>query len=308
LHLEITTRALITLFPEDHLELNLLQSLTEEITPILDNQNASFFNTDRLHQCVDEPCSNPGPIYPASAEESGPAYGYPIADESTATGGSSTSSTTAPAPAPLTTHAAAPLPLTTHAAASPLTTHAAVAVPLTTHAVATPLTTHAVATPLTTHTVVATPLTTHAVAPMTTNAVVPVTSTSTTGEMSTGQNCANAVTLSSSTVSISGIDQWSNVFQMTINLNVAEQVLTNWLVEIIWPANAVSTSVITTYNGGVVVCQSTTPNRHVMIAPVGAWANNLQKGTSLTIIVQAENTNMNNQFIEANTQFKVYKQ
>jgi len=47
-----------------------------------------FFNTDRLHQCVDEPCSNP--IYPLSTQETGPAFGIAIAGSSS----SSSSSTT----------------------------------------------------------------------------------------------------------------------------------------------------------------------------------------------------------------------
>jgi len=35
-----------------------------------------FFNTDKLHRCVNEPCANPGPLYPASQEQSGPASGF----------------------------------------------------------------------------------------------------------------------------------------------------------------------------------------------------------------------------------------
>jgi len=36
-----------------------------------------FFNTDRLHECVDEPCSNP--IYPSEQQETGPAFGIQVA-------------------------------------------------------------------------------------------------------------------------------------------------------------------------------------------------------------------------------------
>jgi len=71
-----------------------------------------FFNTDRLGQCVDEPCSNP--IYTLSAEESGPAFGIAAA--------SSTGSVTpAPPAVSVTTHAVVvPTPATTgaHAAGS----------------------------------------------------------------------------------------------------------------------------------------------------------------------------------------------
>jgi len=54
-----------------------------------------FFNTDKLHVCVDEPCS--APIYSASQEESGPASGFSgasISKTSTSSSSSSSSSST----------------------------------------------------------------------------------------------------------------------------------------------------------------------------------------------------------------------
>jgi len=68
-----------------------------------------FFNTDRLHQCIDEPCSNP--IYPASQQETGPAFGIAVAgissgpnpSSTTSSSSSSTSSTTAKAATHVTT-------------------------------------------------------------------------------------------------------------------------------------------------------------------------------------------------------------
>jgi len=65
-------------------------------------QKCKFFNTDRLHQCVNEPCDNA--VYP-SGERSGPAYGF---------------SSTSPPTVPATT--GAPVPATTGAAPKPSTT------------------------------------------------------------------------------------------------------------------------------------------------------------------------------------------
>jgi len=74
-----------------------------------------FFNTDKLHVCIDEPCNNP--IYPNSQEESGPAAGFSgatvvsssssgssaKATSTSTTGKSSTSSTSAKATSTSTT-------------------------------------------------------------------------------------------------------------------------------------------------------------------------------------------------------------
>jgi len=49
-----------------------------------------FFNTDRLHQCVNEPCNNP--LYPNSAEQSGPAYMGIVQSSTTTSSSTSTSS------------------------------------------------------------------------------------------------------------------------------------------------------------------------------------------------------------------------
>jgi len=51
-------------------------------------QKCKFFNTDRLHQCVNEPCNNP--VYTLNQERSGAPYGI------------SASGTPTPAPAPTT--------------------------------------------------------------------------------------------------------------------------------------------------------------------------------------------------------------
>jgi len=111
-------------------------------------QKCKFFNTDKLHQCVDEPCSNP--IYPLQQEESGPVAAGQL--------GASFSPT--PAPTVVTTGAMAPVttgvaaPSTTHSVPAPSTTGAvhsttAAMAPVTT-GVAAPSTTHSVPAPSTT--------------------------------------------------------------------------------------------------------------------------------------------------------------
>jgi len=236
-----------------------------------------FFNTDRLHQCVNEPCSNP--VYPLSQEESGPAYGV-----------SSSNSV------PLTSTTAAQAPATT-AKAIPSTTAKQVVIPSTTG--------KQVVVPSTTGKAVVTTASTTASAPQ------PIVSV-TTGmaavpSSNPGSNCAGLTTLSSSLVTIASVDSWSSEFHMIVLLHVQETVLRDWMIEIVWPSNAVNTQVITTYNGGSVQCQATTPENHVMIMPVANWANNLPQGYVLTVEIMATNTNMNNDFIKANTQFNVYK-
>lgn len=103
-------------------------------------QKCKFFNTDRLHVCVNEPCSNP--IYTAAQQQSGPpAYvqanfngGSPIVNLSASTTASAPSTTAAPATtasaAPATTGAVKPSttgamqPSTTGAMQQPSTTGA----------------------------------------------------------------------------------------------------------------------------------------------------------------------------------------
>lgn len=84
-----------------------------------------FFNTDRLHQCVNEPCNNP--LYPNSAEQSGPAYMGVVVGFSTTTSTSTSSSgsgrLTTAKPASLTTKSVTiPSSTTTSASATTTTT------------------------------------------------------------------------------------------------------------------------------------------------------------------------------------------
>jgi len=208
-----------------------------------------FFNTDRLHQCVNEPCNNP--LYSAAQEQAGPAF--------LAVGNS-------------------PKPLTT-----------AAKVPATTGKV--------------------TPSTTGAKAPSTTGKVVPATP-STTGTkpvVNTGVNCAGLTKVVSSTdLEIVAVDTWSNVFRMEIRMNIHESV-SDWMVQVIWPENAVNTEIENVYNAGTLQCSATAPSRHSMIAPAASWANTLKAGEEMTIEIRAINTNMNSQFLKQNTKVIMFR-
>jgi len=86
-------------------------------------QKCKFFNTNAIHKCVDEPCSNP--IYPGSTEEAG-----------------------------------APISLNgVEGGATPITSGQAVATPITSGHVATPITSGRIVTPITSGQAVATPIT-----------------------------------------------------------------------------------------------------------------------------------------------------
>jgi len=87
-----------------------------------------FFNTNAIHKCVDEPCSNPGPIYTASAEEAG----APISLNAVEGGASSSVAT----------------PLTTGQVVTPITS-GRIATPITSGRVVTPITSGHAATPIT---------------------------------------------------------------------------------------------------------------------------------------------------------------
>jgi len=96
-----------------------------------------FFNTDRLHRCVNEPCNNP--VYPLNQEQSGPAYGITAASSSVTTGSKPVTTGSKPVttgkPAAITTGAKSnpatpvttgrsvtPSPVTTGSAAQPSVT------------------------------------------------------------------------------------------------------------------------------------------------------------------------------------------
>jgi len=254
-----------------------------------------FFNTDRLHQCVDEPCDNP--VYTLYAEQSGPAYGF---------SGSQQASTTAPKP--LTTSAVKPL---TTAAAKPLTT-GKVSTPVTT-AKAIPATTGRMSTPATTGKSVSNvPSTTGksvSNVPSTTGksvANVP----STTGKVDKGAstaNCAGMTTEVTSTVfEITAVDTWSNIFRMEIKMSVHEKV-SNWMVQVIFPEGSVDTEIEYVYNAGELQCSATVPYRYSMIAPVAAWANTIIVGEEMYIELRATNTNMGSAFLMQNTELKMFK-
>jgi len=257
-------------------------ALTAQITPYFKGGDYSFpgqnkckfFNTDRLHQCVNEPCN--APIYPSSQQQSGPAYGVALYDPN---GGGSTSTSSSsgvpPQPQSVTTKSATTKSATT--AARPITS--GVQQPPQT------LTTGAGRTQ--------------------TGALTTASSPQPNGN---DGNCAGVSTLSSSTATITSVDAWSNVFRIVVAIQVSESVLSGWRLEILWPSNAVNTQIQSVYNGGVLACQSNSPMRHSIIKPVASWADNLTAGSTQYVEIVATNTNMDTGFIQSNTVVKVFKQ
>jgi len=238
-------------------------------------QKCKFFNTDRLHRCVNEICDNP--VYTLYQEQSGPAYGF---SSNTAT---STSTSTTAAPKSLTT--AAVKPLTTSAAKS-LTTAATVNKPLTTASA----TTGRMSQSTTGKTKVNTPSTTGKVA-------------------AAGGSTANCAGLTNEVTStefeITAVDTWSNVFRMEIRMAVHESVK-DWMVQVIFPEGAVDTDIQYVYNAGDLQCSATVPERHAMISPVASWANVIKAGEEMYIELRATNTNMKSAFLIANTELKMF--
>jgi hypothetical protein len=259
-------------------------ALTAQVTPYFKGGDYSFpgqnkckfFNTDRLHQCVNEPCD--APLYPYSQQQSGPAYGIGIYDPN---GGSSSSSSSSGTPQPqsVTTKSATTKSVTS--GARPVTSGAR------------PITSGKQQSPpaVTTGATQAAALTTGSVP-----------------QNGNDGNCAGLATMSSSTATITSVDTWSNVFRMVITINVNEAVLSGWRLEILWPSNAVSTQITSVYNGGVLDCQSASPMRHSVIKPVASWADNLPAGSTQVVEIVGTNTNMDSGFIQSNTVVKLFKQ
>jgi len=231
-------------------------------------QKCKFFNTDRLHQCVNEPCNNP--IYSNSQEQSGPAYGFSSSQSKPLTSGTVTPAT------PATT--AIPRPATT-ATVKPMTTGKM---------------NQASTGRVTTGTKPSAPST-----PSTTGKSISI-------PTQTSANCAGLTNLIASTeFEITAVDTWSNVFRMEIKISINEPI-SNWMMQVIWPSEAVDTEVQTVFNAGTLQCSATAPTRHSMIAPVAEWATKLIDGEEMYIELRVTNSNMNKQFLKSNTQFKMF--
>jgi hypothetical protein len=223
-----------------------------------------FFNTDRLHACVQEPCDKP--VYTMYQEQSGPAFGFSSNQNK-----------------PLTTAAAKPI--TTAQVSKLLTTSQA---PPATTGKAPAASTGRVS--LTTGTKPATP--------------------STTGKVVSAPNPSNCAGLTKEVTStefeITAVDTWSNVFRMEIKMDVNELV-SDWMVQVIWPDDAFDTEVENAYNAGELRCSATVPTRHSMIEPAAKWANKIKAGEQMYIELRATNTNMNGAFLKSNTKLKMFK-
>lgn len=228
-----------------------------------------FFNTDRLHQCVQEPCDKP--VYTLYQEQSGPAYGF-----------SSAKPATTSAVKPMTTSAAKSL---TTSAVKPLTT-----------ASAKPVTTAGKNAPATTGRVTA----------VTSGRVIPSTTGKSTVSTST-QNCAGLTKeVPSTQFEITAVDTWSNVFRMEIKVSVNEN-LSNWMIQVIFPDGATDTEIEYALSAGDLQCTATQPIRHSMIGPAGSWANSMKSGEEMYIELRATNTNMKSAFLKSNTQLKMFR-
>jgi len=227
-----------------------------------------FFNTDRLHACVNEPCNNP--VFTMYQEQAGPAFGVAIA-------GSNISPS-----------------LTTKAKLSPsLTTKALTSSPMTTSRVSSVTTGKSQSNSLTTGVKVN----------------VPTSLTTGARASQTQKNCAsltNQVDSSKADLTITAVDTWSNVFRMEIQMDIHID-LSDWMIQVIWPADATETEVQYVFNAGDLKCSATVPTRHSMIEPVAKWANVLKAGETMFIEIRATNTNMKADFIKSNTQLKMFR-
>jgi len=211
-----------------------------------------FFNTDRLHKCVNEPCNSP--IYAIGQEQSGPAF--------------MDNSNVVPTPTP--TPTPTPSPDVTTRAKRVSTTGAS-------------------------------GTTGKAPAPVPTPTPTPTPSPN----PSSNVNCAGLTQVASATtVEITEVEAWSNVFRMVMQIHANEN-LPSWNLQILWPADASNTEVNSVFNAGVLRCHANSPIHHAMIAPAN-WAKSIKKGETMTVEVIADNTNMASAFIKANTVVKVF--
>jgi len=236
-----------------------------------------FFNTDRLHACVNEPCDKP--VYTMYQEQAGPAFGISSASQTPAT---PTTPTTAAKP--------------------PLSTGARVVASPTTGSSRLSLTTGAAARPAST---------TKSRPALTTGSRPALTTGSRPAPVATEmpKNCAGLNTIvdkSAVTLTINTVDTWSNVFRMEIQMD-AHVDLSDWMIQVIWPAEAFDTEIQQVYNAGDLRCSASVPARHAMIEPVGQWANNLKAGEQMFVELRATNTNMDGNFLKANTQLRLFK-
>jgi len=234
-----------------------------------------FFNTDRLHQCVDEPCSNP--IYPLSMQETGPAFGVAIANS--------------PSPVPPTPSPVPPTP-------SPVPPASTTGMDAST----TGMDASTTGTDASTTGMDESTSSSSTSPPSSSSSSTSPASTSPSGD----SNCAGVTVPSLSTATIVSVDAWSTAFHAIFQIQVEEPILSYWYLEIVWPSTSDSTSITAVYNAGILQCQSSMPNTHAVIVPVAQWAMDFVSGSVLTVEVIATNNNMSPQYIMENTQLFVF--
>jgi len=130
-------------------------------------------------------------------------------------------------------------------------------------------------------------------------------STSTSGDAGASiKNCAGVVQVSTASADIISVSVWPDAMQLIVHVNADTTVLSNWLLEIVWPDS--TTQVTAIYNAGTILCSSSS---NLIIEPIASWANNLLPGTTLEVDIQATNLkNFDAAYIIANTQLRVFTQ
>jgi len=123
-------------------------------------------------------------------------------------------------------------------------------------------------------------------------------------------NCAGVSVLSLSQASIISIDSWgtgdSAEFRAVVNIDVQEAVLSNWAMEVIFPANQLQASLTSALNGGNILCQSSTPFANAVIQP-NSWTESVTSGTTITVELLGTNkANLSQQSLIADTVLRVY--
>jgi hypothetical protein len=125
----------------------------------------------------------------------------------------------------------------------------------------------------------------------------------------TGQTCANvALTPSLSQAVMVSVDTWGSQYRGVIEIHAQEAVLSNWMLELIFPSNQQNPTLTSAVNAGNIKCQGSTPVNHAVIQP-NSWSKSVSSGNVLTIEVFGSNhAQLSGQDIMSNTQLVLYTQ
>jgi len=157
------------------------------------------------------------------------------------------------------------------------------------------------------------PATTAQNAPATTGAQQSESSGSPSGSPIGPQTCANvALVQSMSQAVIVSVDTWgsgsSAQYRAVVEIHVQEAILSNWLLELIFPQTQQNPTITSAVNAGNVKCQGSSPVNHAIIQP-NSWSKSVSSGTVLTIEVFGSNhATLSSHEIMSNTQLTVFTQ